>query len=421
MDTYSTKVEIDSNKLRNDSLTWVESMRLKNSPYGKYKFCSNGHVTTMSSCFALFIRELLNDLENISDMDRQEWIDYLKSSQDQSTGLFYDPEYNRSDLKGKHNEEYFLHQNTMFCLSALNALDSKQNYQLSFLEKYKDDEYLITWLKSLNWSNPWLVSNNVMFIMYFLLFELETNNKSVNARYINIIFSYLDSIQDPETGYWGTNQGSSLFNGMAGAFHFYFSYMYCNRHIQYVEKIIDSTLALQHHDGLFSPAGGGGHCEDLDAIDILVKFSQLSSYRKIEVSNSLNRAIHALLANQNLDGGFCYAKLYRYSLSDWKKSIRHLYNEKNIQLKDKFLLLSIQVGKQALLPFIKEYRWNYSSWNLMNCKINESDMWSTWFRLLAIALIDSSDGNGKNIDWVFRKQAVLGWHNELIGMNSLDR
>jgi len=136
MDAHSKNVEIDYYKLRNDSLKWVESMRLKNSPYGRYKFCSNGHVTIMSSCFALFIRELLNDLENTSDEDRQEWIDYLKSSQDQSTGLFYDPEYNKSDLKGKHDEEYFLHQNTMFCLSALNALNSKPNYQLSFLEKY---------------------------------------------------------------------------------------------------------------------------------------------------------------------------------------------------------------------------------------------------------------------------------------------
>lgn len=419
MDAHSKNVEIDYYKLRNDSLNWVESMRLKNSPYGIYKFCSNGHVTIMSSCFALFIRELLNDLENIFDEDKQEWIDYLKSSQDQATGLFYDPGYNRSDLKGKHDEEYFLYQNSMFCLSALNALDSKPNYQLAFLEKYKNDEYLLTWLKNLNWSNPWLVSNNVMFIMYFLLFELETNNESTNVRYINIIFGYLDSIQDPETGYWGTNQGSSLFNGMAGAFHFYFFYVYCNRHIQYAEKIIDSTLALQHHDGLFSPAGGGGHCEDLDAIDILVKFSQLSSYRESEVDISLNKAIYALLENKNSDGGFCYAKLYRYSLSDWKKSLTHLYYEKNIRLSDKFWLLFVQAGKQALLPFIKEYQWKYSSWNLMSCKINESDMWSTWFRLLAIALIDSRDRGGKNMNWTFRKQAALGWHNELIGMNGL--
>ena len=162
---------------------------------------------------------------------------------------------------------------------------------------------------------------------------------------MNIIFSYLDSTQDPETGYWGTNQGASLFNGMAGAFHFYFFYVYCNRHIQYVEKIIDSTLALQHHDGLFSPAGGGGHCEDLDAIDILVKFSQLSSYRESEVDISLNKAIYALLENKNSDSGFCYAKLYRYSLSDWKKSLTHLYYE-NIRLSDKFWLLFVQVGKR---------------------------------------------------------------------------
>lgn len=410
MNTCNKNFEINYDKLCNDSLKWVESLRIKYGPYGRYEFCSNGHETLMSSCFALFIRELLGDLQNISEKQKQEWIDYFKCSQDQSTGLFYDSAYNRDDLKGKHDEEYFLYQNTMFCLSALNALNSKPNYPLFFLDQYKNNEYLLKWLENLNWSNPWLISNNVMYIMYFLVFDLETNNNKGNIAYIGTIFHYLDSIQDPQTGYWGTNQGSSLFNGMAGAFHFYFFYMYCNRFIQYVDKIIDSTLALQHHDGLFSPAGGGGHCEDLDAIDILVKFSQLSDYRNNDVTSSLNKALYALLENQNSDGGFCYAKLYRYSLLDWKISVTHLCREKNIRLKDKIWLLFVQIGKQVLLPFIKNYQWRYSSWRLMSCQINESDMWSTWFRLLAIALIDSRIKNDKQIDWKFRKQAVLGWH-----------
>jgi len=68
------------------------------------------------------------------------------------------------------------------------------------------------------------------------------------------MFRWLDDHQNPVTGYWDLGRGSSALNAMAGAFHFYFLYFLTGRRVQYPERIIESTLALQHPDGLFDRA-----------------------------------------------------------------------------------------------------------------------------------------------------------------------
>lgn len=403
--------------MKDSVLGWLESLRVKDTNYGVYKFCEKGNSTLMSSCFAAFIRELLNDLSSLSDKERKEWIQYIKNAQDVNTGLFIDPLFNEHDFVGKHNKEYVLYQNTMFCLSALNALGTEPNYDLKFLSFYQDVSNIEEWLKKLNWSRPWLISNEIMFIVYFLLDDYERNQSEKSLGALNVIFDYLDTIQDSNTGFWGTNKGANIFSGMAGAFHFYIFYFYCGRKIKFEEKIIDCTLALQNKDGLFNPAGGGGHCEDLDAIDILVKFSAILSYRSADIKKTLIRAFDEIIKNQNQDGGFCYAKMYRYTLSDWLDSLKLVKPKLGLNFKTRLWMLEMKFGKQLLYPIIKDWVWKYSGWKVMSCRINQSDIWSTWFRLLALALIISRypEEFSTDVAWNFRKNAGLGWHSNIFG------
>ncbi|WP_204288282.1 hypothetical protein, partial [Proteus mirabilis] len=133
-----------------------------------------------------------------------------------------------------------------------------------------DKAYLKSWLENLNWKNPWLVSNNIMFILYFFIYEQE-NYELENEIYIQTIIEWLIKNQSNNTGYWDCNNKSSLHNQMAGAFHFLFFFDYLGINIQHKEEIINSTLLIQEYDGLYSYASGGGSCDDLDGIDILCR------------------------------------------------------------------------------------------------------------------------------------------------------
>jgi hypothetical protein len=69
---------------------------------------------------------------------------------------------------------------------------------------------ITAWLDGLNWHDPWLESNKVMFLASFLI-------QSSCLEDAHSIFDWLDARQDPVTGYWGTPQGAKLSNAMAGA------------------------------------------------------------------------------------------------------------------------------------------------------------------------------------------------------------
>ena len=58
---------------------------------------------------------------------------------------------------------------------------------------------------------------------------------------------------------------------------------------------------------------------------------------------------------------------------------------------------------------MKQYK--YSGWNMMKYDIDKSDIWSTWFRLLALATIEKKIPQLKNndIDFKFRSLPSLGW------------
>jgi hypothetical protein len=166
---------------------------------------------------------------------------------------------------------------------------------------------------------------------------------------------------------------------MAGAFHIYLIYYYLKRPIQYKERIIDSVLSLQWRDGLFVEKGGGS-CEDLDAIDILAKFTTLTNYRREDIKQALLKSLETLVNGQNKDGG------YGWKINPNRGFLKRIINFNQVSY--------------------------YSDWRLMPFKTYRSDMWSSWFRPLAIALIVSTypEEFGSDFEFKFRRLPGLGWH-----------
>lgn len=391
---------VKRNALRYVPLPWLSStMGGASQPWACRMAASSPHCTLLASCFAVLARELFDGLGSLSYSEQQGWAQFIAQHQNSETGLFLDPLLQQDDLpESSHNWQYVTWQFTFFGLAALDALGAQPLYLLTFLQTFLDSNDVVCWLATRDWTDPWLESNSIMFLASFLIQEWERTGNPIYEKATCAIFDWLDDHQNPETGYWDLGQGASLLDAMAGAFHFYFLYFYLGRPVNYAERIIDSTLALQQPDGLFDPRGGGGACIDLDAIDILVKFSMLTDYRATDIKAALTRAFEAILRNQNPDGGFCEAKR-----PSCRKSLKRRVAE--LVALDRLLNRPWQ-GRPV------EYVC-YSGWDKMRYRVDESDLWSTWFRPLALALI-STRYPGEFIDdinWRFRRTPTLGWHD----------
>jgi glycosyltransferase involved in cell wall biosynthesis len=325
----------------------------------------------MSSCWAILTLEGIGQLNTLSPDERESLESSIFNHQQSDSGLFSDPLLERYPIESStHDSEYVLHQMTYFALQALDALGVQARYPLRFMEHWKSVDALVPWLEALDWSNAWLQSNRVMFMLAFLIYQAEVESDLVAAANVHIILDWLDQQQDAESGLWGIRQGSSPLNGMAAAYHFLPFFEYVQRPLKYLNALIDSTLALQQPDGMFGPALGGGACEDLDAIDVLVLASRSSQYRADDVRRALVRAFWAIWNTQNADGSFGY----------------------------------------AVRTTAETYR--FSSWEPMEVELRAGDTWATWFRLLALATIRELYPNDVPDlgSWQFRRWPALGYH-----------
>jgi prenyltransferase beta subunit len=377
---------------------------LKNSNGGFYLQKNFNQTTLMSSAFSIITLELVDSLYKIEISKEQ---NYFLKYQDEKTGFFVDPNLKLDYKKIEDIELNYIHyQTTAFSVSALDALGMKPKYDFTFLNAFRGKEKISKFFEKIDWRNPWHESNKIMFLLQFFSYEYIVMKKEDSLDDIHTILDCLDSAQDSKTGLWGTQFKASSFASMAAAYHFLIFYKYFNRKINFSEKISSSVFQLQMRDGLFHPFGGGGACEDLDAIDVIYK---ISSEVSTESKESLKRAYRALLQNYDKNGGFCWAKRptfpFLVGLKYFNPSLE-LFNVGMI----KWIIKNNYLG--SLIPFFKEKKiYEYSNWNLMKYRINLSDSWSTWFRLLSIATIERllPELKKHDIDYKFRRLPSIGW------------
>jgi hypothetical protein len=337
--------------------------------------------------------------DKVPNAPREGWRHMLVAAQNPQTGLFVDPLFSRDDLEPTSpGEDYLVHQTTYFALNALDALGWRPRCSLHFARPFCDMTYLERWLEGLDWSDPWKESNWVMFVAAALYIVWQWEGDGSALRALHHLLDWLDAHQDPETGFWGIQEGASLLDAMAGAYHFLPFYFCLDRPIHFPEPMIDSTLSLQQPDGLFHPDGGGDTCLDVDAVDILVKCSLVTSHLGDEVQAALGRAYYGILSNRCPDGGFCRARHRPRPPRSWKRRLGEA------------LGLDGLLGRPYVPP---EEVWNYSGWQRMPFDIRRSDLWSTWFRSYGLGVIGARYPGEfpHEVEWRFRQIPGLGWHD----------
>ncbi|MDA8413571.1 MAG: hypothetical protein M0023_07245 [Desulfobacteraceae bacterium] len=340
-----------------------------------YPLQSGQKGSLFGTVFACYVAYLLGRVQELPD--QKPIVDTILSLRQSETGLFIDLDLRPEHFVNinAHSEFYVKLQTTIFCYACLDALGVNVDKKIKWLEPLLVRSELEAWLTDLDWKNPWLVSNLDMFVGIFLFQWYNMYPDEVRiCDAIEAYFSWHDRHQDRATGFWGDQ--SDLLNAMAGAYHILIHYDFASRSIKYVEKIIDATLSLVCRDGLFVYGGGGGSCEDMDAIDILVRCSMLTQHRADDVKEVLLKAAAILATGQTCEGGFSWR--VQPSLSD---------------------LLIYPFGKEFIAGRIYDFAYKsfrrshyisehfYSSLKLYPYAINKADTWSSWFRPLSLAFI----------------------------------
>lgn len=407
------KIELkDTATLRSEVLNWLDKMRVAEAPYGTYKMSVSTEATLFSSCFAVFTRELYNDLNNISHTERDAWIELIQNCQDRNTGLFIDPLLKKEkkideDIGRDQGWGYTTWQSTTFCISALKALNGRIKYPFNFLDVWKNPDKVTSWLNSLDWKRrTWCNGNLAMFLGICMITDYELNNDEKARESLDAFFDWHDNFQDPKTGFWGTDRGTPINIGLYGAIHQYLLYYYMNRPLKYKEKIIDHTLLIQKPDGLFSLTGDGGGCEDLNATDTLVNMHKRINYRRKNIEKALQKVSVATINLQGDDGGFLWAKRHHFGINDWSKLGFSILRHRN------FGYWRHSCTEAVIGQFITYNKPRLSQgWTKTGIPATESDIFATWFRSLNLALISQvlPESPYAEIDWKFLKSPGLGY------------
>lgn len=331
----------------------VENFMCHNNPKNDkilYNFSSNSENTSLyGSVYACLIKGLLN-----LDLDKKrETADYFDSFQNKNDGLFYDPKvnseiYSDSDWWGARHL-------ALHVILAYEILGFKPKYQFKFLYKYYEQGYVTNWINSFDFNSYSLsttdIDNKIMNIGGLLqyqrdYFQDENAEKSLNELKI-VLLEKINS----NTGMWGyfdKDDENSRSRMVQFSYHLFPIFFYDDYYQFDHEKIVSNVLKTQNSFGGYGIQRNSSACEDIDSIDILLRFyPYVNEESKKLIDNSIDRAIQWIFVNKVNDGGFSF-----------KLNENHIFGD-----------------------------------SMFYTTKNKSSMFSTWFRILSIGYIDRWLGN----------------------------
>lgn len=345
----------DIQAIRSKTLSYIEEMRIKKSPYGRYRYSASVDTPALyASIFAVLTRHLYDDLNQLSESQRTEWIIYIQSFQDDD-GLFRDPSV-KNELADSLDGWGWRHL-TLHAFMALSALGTMPVKPLKFLESFYDVHSLRNWLESMDWNND--VSNEIQNYTTALQYSRDFYKNPEVDKSVSFILDWLDSIQDPDTGLWGSSFGTPelLSKGVQVGYHLWLLYFYNRRPINYAKEIIDSVLKTQSEFGGFGVPLNSSACEDIDSIDPLVRLYQRTDYRRKDIKATLQKALPWVLSNMNEDGGFVFRREAPFTF--FHKLLSSSRNESGI-FPTWFRTLSLAyLGKVLRDFFVGKYGWKF--------------------------------------------------------------
>lgn len=306
-------VALNYDNLQKEVMEYVKSMEI--TPF-TYKYAASCDKPCLyASIYAVMLEGLFNVLKNRDKYDLKAWGEYLNSFQHEEDGLYYDPAlegpaYNHI---GSWNEGWGKYHLMGHIIIALARLGETPKYPLTYLEKFYNTSNLINWMESFDFSgNVWTVSNYFMNLYTVLEYarDFMGENRAVTA--VDTIAEWLLKKQNPATGMWhDRNQDTQTlqekFNIVRAAYHFYPLFEYENIDVPFQKEIVEFILPLQNSWGGWTfNHGNAGACEDIDAIEPLLRFATSAPDKATEIKEAVTRSIIWQLSSRNADKGFSF-------------------------------------------------------------------------------------------------------------------
>jgi hypothetical protein len=136
----------------------------------------------------------------------------------------------------------------------------------------------------------------------------------------------------------------------------------------------------------------------------LLTYPYLNNIFQNKISKNLSLVLDGLFACQNENGGFCETKFVRpRSLKQITLTIKHILSSPNLTI------FIERFRRNFVLQRTKHSR-IHTHWTKYSREWSESNLWDTWFRLLAIARIDVFLDNNKFSEWGFVNYPGIGYH-----------
>jgi prenyltransferase beta subunit len=383
--------------LKPEVMNWLNSLRIPGTNC-QFKFDRNSESSIFTTCFALFIYDLFCVTDEFKFEEKINWIEYIQGFQDEDTGYFEPLEYHHKD------KERNKLQLTSFCLSGLRILGALPKYRLKFVyDTWSTKEEIKRYLRDVGvHTGRSGAGNKAMFMAIFLTYEYENTNSEQILDKLNTWFDFHDAHQNSDTGFWGDDHYDQYFNASQNGFHQVIIYDYWDRPIKYIEKMLQVLLAQMNKDGSFSPIPGGESCFDSDSI-ILLAIIQNRLSIKIKMK-TLRRALENMFHNQNADGGFAESKNFPKTLNDILRLLPIIVTKDCGQ--------SYYKMRKSVGQVLKRNVENYTGWVKEARALDESNLWDTWFRCLAISQIENMITPNKYSGYRYHKNIGIGFVNE---------
>jgi len=291
-------------------LGYLETMRVGDFDY---KFCATAPDPCLyGSIYACMLKGMFGELDQADDAYKARWRAHLDSFQCEADGYFRDPVLAGPSYEGSADwgDGWGKSHLAGHIIIAYARLGGPPKYPFRFLEPYFDEAYLDQWLRKFDFSSKvWGQSNCIMNLCILLQFARDHMGEVRAAEPVRQILAWLKGSQRADTGMWHDYvvQGyPEIGDAIRGAYHFYPLYVYDGIEVPHREAIIDTVLRSQNSWGCFNPTQmPAGACEDIDALEPLVRFSmQVPEYRPEDVRVALQRALVWLQCCHNEDGGY---------------------------------------------------------------------------------------------------------------------
>lgn len=244
--------------------------------------------------------------------------------------------------------------------------------------------------------------NQAMFMAIFLLHARDRLGLPIDNQIQTWVRCHLDLMN--RFGFWGGNRNMTTLQFQNG-YHQYEILEYLGVHTGKAETTAKVVAQLADRQGHFAPYPGGGGCFDYDAVFMLTPDGEIPNQTVAEL---LRRTAATLLSEQQPDGGFCESLYIRPQLP--MNFVRSAYHVLSVLPN---MPATLERFRYALALQRPKHDRIHTHWSRYSRRWDESDLWDSWFRMLALARIDVALNPEHADHWGFIDYPGIGYHPSL--------